>query len=137
MEVVSEESAVAVWVIFTSVECDVWHLSNFGVNLIILSVGRVKVGTSEFISSVFSQNFLEDPHSHEVRVLEFGCLKEDTNINVGHFIVSHVEHGWCEEWLFSICDVGASWSLTGELTEILFAGSNETIVVKVACTYNV
>lgn len=134
MEVVSEETAVAVREVLASLESDIWHLSDFSMDLVVLSVGGVEVGSSEFISSVFTNDFLENPHSNEVGVSEFGGVEENSNVNVRHFIVSHVQHGGSEEGLFSVGDDGASWGFTWDFSEVLFTSTDEAFVVDTACS---
>lgn len=101
-------------------------------DLVVLSVSRVEVGSSEFISSVLTNDFLENPHSNEVGVSEFGGVEENSDVDVSHFIVSHVQHRGSEEGLFSVSNDGSSRGFAGDFSEVLFTSTDEAFVVDAA-----
>lgn len=91
VDVATEESAIAVRKIFGFVQSDVRELSNFGMQAIVLFIRVIQVSISVLVNSVFSEDVLEQLHSKEVRVGPFGGIKEDTDVQVMHFVVSHVD----------------------------------------------
>jgi hypothetical protein len=119
VEVAAEEAGVAVGQILAFVEGDVGHLAELGMQLIVLSISGVEVGSSIFVRSIFSQNSLKQFHGKIIRMSDCGGFEEDTNVNIGHFIITHVEHWGREIRFFSVRFYGASRSFTGEITEML------------------
>lgn len=105
VEVRSEEAGVAVGSVEGLVDADVWQVTEVGVEGVVLSVGEVKVLSGVFVLSVFSQHSLENEEGVVVRVGPSWSLEEDTNVDVGHLVVSHRQHGGGEIWLIGILDL--------------------------------
>lgn len=98
-------------------DADIGEGSYFGVEGVVLSVRSIEVLSGELVRSEVSKNMFKHVHGEEIRVGPGGGLEEDTDINVGHFVVSHEEGGGSEEGFFCVFDwVGG---LGGELGESL------------------
>lgn len=91
VEIVTKESAIRIVEIISFLNADIREGSNFSVERVVLSIGSVEVLSSEAIRSEVSDNVLEEVHGEEIGVSPSGSLEEYSNIDVGHFIVSHHE----------------------------------------------
>lgn len=91
MEITSEKSSVAIGSIETFVDGDIRVLTEVVMHGGILSISRVQVSSSVLISSVFSDYGLEHIHGEEFRVGVSGSIIDDTDVQIGHFIISHIQ----------------------------------------------
>lgn len=90
VEVTSNETSVGVRSIDALVNADIWKLTEEFVDSVVLSVGDVKMVTSVFIRGIFTEHSLVEEEGVVVGVSPSGGFKEDTNVKVGHFFISHV-----------------------------------------------
>lgn len=132
VEVGSEEAGVAVGSVEGLVDGDVWEVTEVAVEGVVLSVGEVEVLSGVFVLSVFSQHSLENEEAVVVGVGPSWGLEEDANVDVGHLVVSHGQHGGGEIWLVSVLDFGSGGA--GKSTEMLLGELDELLVGDVTGT---
>jgi len=66
------------------------------------------MGSSVFISSIVSNNSLEELHGKEVRVISIRSVEKHTNVEVFHFVISDIHDAGSEKWFFRIGDIDRS-----------------------------
>jgi len=79
---------------------------------------------------VFTDNLVEESKGVVVFVSKAGSLEDNTDVDVGHFIISHVEKRGSEVWLVST----GSLALGGEFTKSLFGKLDQLLVVNITST---
>lgn len=68
----------------------------------VLSIRGIQMLSSEHVGPVLSHHLSEQHHPEEVRVVVLGSLKEHTNIDIGHFVISNIHHRRGEVGFLSI-----------------------------------
>lgn len=96
----------------------------------------VKVSTGVSVLGVFTHDSLKDEECVVVLVVPAGSLEEDTDVDIGQFVVTHGQNGRSETRLVSVSGFNASRSLVGEATEELLSELNKLLVLNITSTNN-
>lgn len=67
------------------------ELTKEGVHGVVLSAGMVQVLTGIFVLGVFTEHSLVEEEGVVVGMGPSGGFEEDTEVGIGHFVISHEE----------------------------------------------
>lgn len=109
---------------------DVRKISQHSVHLVVLALWVVQVGSCELIGSVITEKVFVEVESKEVRMVPRGCVKEDTNVQVGKFVITHGHNRGGEVGLLGVRVLGRFGAL--EATEGLLNRGNQLFMVHVS-----
>lgn len=134
VEVASEDTSVGVREVEGLLDGDIGELTQHGVEGVVLSLTVVQVATSVLGFSVFAEDSLVEQEGEVVLMSPAWGLEEDTDVDVGHFIVSHVHKRRSEVGLFAILGSQTSWGGSSEATKSLLSQFGELLVANVTST---
>lgn len=134
VEVVSDQTSIRVGLVEALLDGEIRQITEKFVNSAVLSIGSIQVSTSISVRSVFAQQALEHQHGVVVFMSPSRSVEEASDIDVGHFVVSHEQHGGSEAGLFSVLDFKSAGDLVGESAESVFNSRGEFFVVDVTST---
>lgn len=134
VDVASEETSVGVGEVEGLLDGDIGELTQHAVEGVVLSLTVVQVATSVLGFSVFTEDSLVEQEREVVLMGIAWGLEENTDVDVGHFIISHVHKGRSEVCLFAILGSQTSWGRSSEATESLLSQFGELLVSNISGT---